>query len=365
MTTTLITGADGHVGRLMARWLLDHSDDELALFVRARDAASRDLKVRRLGNLAHSARCRLEFGDLRDDEPFRNIDARDVSGILHAAAITEFSIDRARARAVNVHGTARVLDFARRCRKLRRFGLVSTIYAAGLRCGYVGETSFDASTGFANHYEWSKWRTERLLQSYDDLPWQIYRVATILGEDESGLVVQQNAIHNTLRLLFYGLLSVIPGHPATRVYFVSSEYLANAVGCLYQQAGDHEIFHVSPGGDDAVTLAVLLDTVYDAFLDDRQFAHRGILKPLFCEREAFSSLVAGMQQFGGPLAQAIASVAPFAPQLFCDKHINIQQTERALDGLHRGDSQRLISAVSRNLVKQRWGLRGAQHGNQS
>jgi nucleoside-diphosphate-sugar epimerase len=350
MSVTLITGADGHIGKALAAWLLENSDDELLLFVRGEQREQ-------LGALATDERCRVVRGDLRDAEPFSAIGKAQVNGILHCAAVTDFGVDRDTAQAVNVDGTDKLIRFAASCSGLRRFGFVSSLYAAGLRDGAIEEAACDDSAPFANHYEWSKWEAEKLLRNSQGLPWQIYRVATILGEDASGAVVQQNVIHNTLRLLYYGLLSVIPGDPDTRVYMVTTEFVRYAIGRLFLDANDHETFHISDDGDSAMTLGAIADAVHETFLEDPRFAKQRILKPLFCDRESFDTLVQGIGEFGGAVSQALESVAPFAPQLYSDKDVRTIRSTGALSGMRTPDSNALLSAVSSHLVETRWGLK--------
>lgn len=360
MSTTLITGADGHVGTAVAHWLLRHSDRDLLLFVRAADEAERAAKRDKLKALLGDPRCRVVYGDLRSDEPFSKIAADEVGDILHSAAVTSFAVDRQTAAEVNVDGTSKLIAFAASCPGLRRLGLVSSLYAAGLRSGIVAEDVFDTAAPFANHYEWSKWSAEALLHERRELPWQIYRVATILGEDAGGTVVQQNVIHNTLRLLYYGLLSVIPGNPDTRVYMVTTRFVASAIGRLFLEGKDQGIFHVSDAGDDAITLGAMTDLVYESFLRDSRFARQRILKPLFCDQESFDTLVESVGQFGGSMSQALDSVAPFAPQLYSDKHVQTKRTTDALGGLRTPKSSDLMRAVSDYLVETRWGLKSAE-----
>lgn len=356
MTATLITGADGHLGQAAARSLLKHGDQQLLLYVRARDEVERAAKLVKLGDLARERRCRVVYGELASASPFTEVDADSVTGIVHAAAATSFAIDKDTARNVNVDGTAKVIEFADRCRSLRRFGFVSTLYAAGLRDGDIDEQPLDGTAPFANHYERSKWRAERLLYGRPDIPWQIYRVGTILGEDESGVVVQQNAVHNTLRLLYYGLLSVVPGDPQARVYFATSAFAADAIAKLFSADETRAIYHVADSGDDAMTLEALADTVYRTFLEDPAFARGRILKPLYCDRAAFDTLVGGAKRFGSAMSQALDSVAPFAPQLYHDKNFTTGRLSSALDGSRSPDPTRLLTAVARHLVATRWGL---------
>jgi nucleoside-diphosphate-sugar epimerase len=357
MNAVLITGADGHVGRALARRLLEVSDGTLLLYVRAADAGERRAKRQKLGSLALNPRCRIVFGDLRERAPFTSVNPDEVTGILHCAAAIDFAVDRPTATAINIEGTEKALAFAGRCSRLRRFGLVSTLYAAGLRDGLIAEAPFDEARAYANHYEWSKWRAECLVLQRTQLPWQIYRLATLIGENGDGIVVQHNAIHNTLRLLYYGLLSVLPGNAATRVYLATTEFIASAIGGLFLRGDERGIFHLSDAGNDALTLGKLADIAYEAFLAEPAFARRQILKPLFCDHESFAALVDAAGRFGVPVSQALQSVAPFARQLYSNKDVQTARTCRALGQRRDHDPQRLAAAVARYLVRTRWGLR--------
>ncbi|MDZ7769629.1 MAG: SDR family oxidoreductase [Woeseiaceae bacterium] len=358
MTTTLITGGDGHIGRALARRLLDNGDSKLLLFVRAANADEWKCKRDRLGTLASDPRCRVHLGDLLDDEPFATVDTSDITAIFHCAARIDFNVERASAVAVNIDGTEKTLAFAARCDKLRRFGLVSSLYAAGLRDGALHEVPFEEAPAYANHYEWSKWQAECLVMQQPELPWQIYRLSTVAGDDASGLVSQQNAIHNTLRLLYYGLLSVLPGHRDTRVYTVTTEFVTRAIDSLHRRGERRAIYHLSDAGSDAVTLGELTGIAYAAFLDDPAFARRRVLPPLFCGHEDFADLVAGAERFGGAVAQSLQSIAPFARQLYSDKDVRTEQSTRSLRGERTPDAHRLLDHVARRLVQTRWGLRG-------
>jgi len=357
MATTLITGADGHIGSGLVRWLLEHSDHELVLGVRARTESELQTKRRNLGALLDDPRCEIVASDFTMDNPLSALDAARVTDILHCAAATSFTIDRETAEATNFRGTEKLLEFAARCPRLERVGLVSTIYSAGLREGRVLEQPLAEAEEFANNYEWSKWKSEQLLEKFSSLPWQIYRMSTVLAEDASGRVVRQNVVHNTLRLLFYGLLSIVPGAPSTRVYFVTADFACEAIGRLFLEAERGRIYHVSDDGDRAIRLSDMIDIVYDAFRENAEFAKSRILKPLFCDWQAFETLIEGSSRFGSVISQALDSVAPFAPQLYRDKDVDTTRCTDALDGLRSPEPGQLMTLVSRNLVSKRWGLK--------
>jgi nucleoside-diphosphate-sugar epimerase len=127
----LITGADGYLGRRIARRLRD-AGMPLLLWVRAtsgaelerkRAALDAELSEPRRDGMdtdsagtgpcgAASAAIRFASGDLAATEPFDGIDPDSVRLIVHTAAVTRFNVDEETARRVNVDGTAKLLRFA-------------------------------------------------------------------------------------------------------------------------------------------------------------------------------------------------------------------------------------------------------------
>ncbi len=352
MSLIVITGADGHLGQALATDLLDRTESRLALFCRGDDEPARARKLTRLGRLAGNPRCQVIFGDLDSLEPMAELAREDIRYVVHCAAATDFGVVRELAQRVNVDGTQRVVDFARACPNLERFVFPGSLYAAGLREGSVSEEFLEEPAEFANHYEWSKWEAERILQAADDLPWQIYRVGTILCDDISGRVSQFNVIHNTLSLLYYGLLSVVPGAADTRVYITTTD---STVATIVQQMHDGEdrrILNVTNPGDLSLSLRDLLDRVYDAFMRDERFAKHGVLKPLFCDWESFETLAQSIDSFGGAMAQSLKSIFPFARQLFSDKDVQVSTQDVYGSTADVGD---LIDATCDYLTATRWG----------
>jgi nucleoside-diphosphate-sugar epimerase len=278
-----------------------------------------------------------------------------VSHIVHAAAVTTFGIDKATATAVNVRGTDRVIEFARRCPDLERLVLLSTLYTAGTATGEVAEEPrHPADNGrFANHYEWSKHMAER--RTLDcGLPVTIARVATIAADGDSGHVGQFNAVHNTLKLIYYGLLSLLPGDPATPVALVTANLAVDATMALL--TADPGIYHLCPDPDQTLTLGQLMDTTFAIFERDPGFARRGILRPLPVDEAAFADLLAGIRGLRrGPVHDALESVAPFAAQLYRPKVFSNVRLRKAWPAYQAADPVQLVSATVSYLVATRWG----------
>lgn len=340
----LITGADGYLGSRLARRLLETTDASLVLWGhRPRESPSNRVEIR--------------AGDLADADPFSGIDPRSLRSIVHTAAVIRFNVERDLAERVNLGGTRKVLELASRCPNLESFVLTSSLYACGLRSGAIEERRFDDRADFSNHYEWSKWASEELLQTeFASLPWKIARVATVIADDASGTVSQQNSFHNTLKLLYFGLLSILPGKPEVRPYFVTGDFASEALAAILERGERGSIFHVARTRNETATLGRLVDIAFEAFLEDPGFRARRLLKPLFCDAEAFDLLVQGIDDAGGEIVrQALASVAPFAKQLFLEKDVRNERLASLVGEYRTLDPEALLRNTCRRLVATRFG----------
>lgn len=360
MNGILITGADGYLGRSIASWLLDHSDCRLTLWIRAREPGTisvrREALARDLGTDRFRSRCRIVTGDLRQAQPFSGIDPKAIEGIIHCAAVTDFGVTGQLADAVNLEGCRRLLHWARDCQSLYCLALLSTLYVDGLADGTLHELPVHAPGIFANHYERSKWRAEDLLVSeFADLPWQIHRVATVIAADASGRVIQYNVVHNTLKLLYYGLLAVIPGAPATRINLTTGAFAAEACSRLLLHGGCRQVYHISDDGSEALTLGALLGRVYDVYQQDRHFRQLGVLRPMFCDYRSFTGLQQGAGDFSEVIGQALDSIAPFARQLYRDRAVATVKTRAALPGWAPPSGDQVLAPMCRHLIASRWG----------
>jgi nucleoside-diphosphate-sugar epimerase len=351
----LITGANGYVGGLLARRYLDRTDRALVLCARDAPGAGSEPPAR-----ASAGRVRHLVADLSTPAAFAGVDQqlRDrIVEIVHCAALTRFDLEAAPAQRVNVHGTEQVLRLATRCPNLESLGLVSTVYSSGLRAGRILEQAHDGTAGFANLYEWSKWAAEELLLSrYAGLPARILRLATVIADDDTGTVTQQNAFHTTLKLYFHGLLSLIPGRPSTPLYFVTGDFVARAVLELTDPRRPNGIYHVTHGRGDSLTLDEAISVAFEVFGSVEEFRRKRILRPLTVDRESFEVLAAGMTSLsGGLVGRALSSVAPFARQLYVTKELDNTQLRAALRAYSAPDPELLVRRTCESLVRTRWG----------
>ena len=360
LSRILITGADGYLGRAITRALLEHAEHELILWCHARDEATTRRKRSELLSLQGiEDRASWVNGDLGDQDPFAGIDAADITHIVHTAGVVRFNVDHDQALQINVEGTRRLAQFARQCPRLQHLLLLGSLYSVGTTEGTITEDPLPAPIGFANDYEWSKHEAEQLLAGpYPDLPASVLRVGTVIADDETGVVSEFNVIHNCLRLFFYGLLTVLPGDAETPVYVVTRSLIAQTTATILLQSPPGHTYHLVPDATGLLTLGQMLDVVYDAFGQDPEFRQARILRPLLSNQQAFDALCESVGRFGGPVLQeAVASIRPFAPQLFSRKHFRNTRMRSVIGPWGDPDGQTLMRNTAGFLARTRWGMR--------
>ena len=357
--TILVTGATGYLGSRIIKRLLDSSSYRLAVLIRSQGMQKADERFAEfLRNFPEQkARIELVQGDLDSDLVLDSELQKRIGKIVHCAAVTRFNITEKLADEVNILGGSRLLEFARTCKNLQNFIYISSVYAAGLKEGLISESYVADPCGFANHYERSKWKVEDLLQNqYSDLPWTVMRVATILSEDESGQVYQYNAVHNTLKLLYYGLISIVPGVSTAPVYLVQATPTVKAICDLLDKNILHRYLHICDPERDQLSLGHLLDQTMKCFLSDSAFRKRGIKRPLFVDYAAFDALSSTVGQFGGKvLSEASDSISPFAKQLYIQKSFASNKLATLGVDYKPHPVRQVFSATIQQLVNTKWG----------
>ena len=356
MKRLLITGGGGYLGQAIAREAIARGRSVL-LYLHARDAAEGATKQAAVEAAFPEAGERLAFtfGSMRDEEPFAHLDPTSLSGVVHAAAIIRFNVAAEDADDVNIAGTRKAIAFARRCPDLEAFTLVSSLYATGLMAGTVPEALVDEPR-FANHYERSKWASEHLLADVTDLPWRICRVATVMADDESGVYTQVNAVHNTLRLLYYGLISVVPGDPETPVYLVTGQFVGQAIASMLDVPAAGQVYHIAHPRACNPTLGEVLDLAFETFAEDPTFVRRRVMRPLMTDLEGFEALASGISGFAGSVVgQSMGTLSPFAPQLYVAKDFATTRLQADFPGYMPMDGKAVIRGVLRHGVRTRFG----------
>jgi nucleoside-diphosphate-sugar epimerase len=355
----LITGGTGYLAQQIAARYLMEDRFQVVLWVHARDDAERAERKRRVAAKFGDDAKRLvvHYGDLQESAPFAGLDPAGIEQIVHTAAVIRFNVDRDTADQVNVRGTRKLLDFARHCTHLERLGFFSSLYASGLAGGTLPEGRFAAKLGHANHYEWSKWAAEELLfTEYPDLPWHILRVGTIIADGVDGVVTQHNAVHNTLKLFFYGLLPMVPGLPDTPLYLATGGFVARAAVDCMKTRGGAPVYHLTHDRSHAVRLGEFLDIAHKEFSRHASFAARRVLKPLYADYESFDMLASSVSRLSGSIVtQALSTVSPFAAQLFVDKDIRADHVQGGVTTATLPDVSTVVQRTCQHLATMGWG----------
>jgi thioester reductase-like protein len=246
----LLTGATGFVGMAVLARLLA-AGHEVHCLVRATDDDDAEARLRAILNRVQAPSTgrtvavagdltapRLGLGDRHDELAAR------VGSIIHSAASVAFDLPIDEARAINVEGTQRVLDFAAAVPDLQRMTYVSTAYVAGNRRGTVYEDDREPSR-FRNSYERSKHEAEAVVRAAD-VPWTIVRPSIVVGETTTGWTASFNVLYAPLRAFSAGAYPLIPARRRAPVDIVPVDYVADAVAALAEHPeADRGTFHLT------------------------------------------------------------------------------------------------------------------------
>jgi NAD(P)-dependent dehydrogenase (short-subunit alcohol dehydrogenase family) len=307
VTTYLVTGGTGFVGRHVVERLLERPDAEVLLLVRRQSLAKLDALTAtwpRAGSLVPLV------GDLTD--PLLGLSSEDrdrlrgtVDHLVHLAALYDMTADEETDRRVNIGGTQEALAAASDLR-VGRFHHVSSVAVAGDYDGRFTEAMFDEGQRLPSAYHRTKFEAERLVREQRDLPWRIYRPAIVVGHSRTGVMDKVDGPYYffpslaTLAELPAALPLVAPDLGDTNV--VPVDFVATAlVELLHRDGLDGQAFHLV-----APKPQRLLDVV-NAFA--RSAGAPTVAVPI--DRRVVSPVVAAGQALLGRLPGA-AEVAGFA-----------------------------------------------------
>ena len=187
--TALVTGFPGFIGeRLLPRLIELHPGVEFVCLVQARFKDQAQAALKRLG--LDPSRASLVEGDITLDGLGIESSARTallprLQSVFHLAAVYDLGVAEEFARKVNVTGTRNMIAFAKAAPGFKRFHHVSTAYVSGTFEGTFRETDLDRGQGFKNHYESTKYESEKdVVQS--GLPFTVYRPGVVWGDSRTG-----------------------------------------------------------------------------------------------------------------------------------------------------------------------------------
>ncbi|HEX7353634.1 MAG TPA: SDR family oxidoreductase [Mycobacteriales bacterium] len=253
MTTYLVTGATGFLGRRLVPLLLArHREDDPVRVL----ALTREASVGRLAALASTweggERVEPLAGDLtapRLGLPAARI--RQLTGavdhVVHLAAVYDMTADAATTERANIDGTRAVVDLANAI-SAGHLHHVSSIAVGGEFAGVFTEDMFDVGQALTSPYHRSKYEAERIVRDEATVPWRVYRPSVVVGDSRTGEMDKVDGPYYT-----FGVLArlrrlppvpwVAPDLGDTNV--VPVDYVVGAMDYLMHEAGlDGRAFHL-------------------------------------------------------------------------------------------------------------------------
>ena len=239
-----LTGATGFLGMEVLARLLEAGDREVLALVRARRrrggrAAARRRAGHAVGRPGAVPRARDRRARRRHAagaRPRRRAATRwpsSAHAVLHCAASISFDLPLPEARAINVDGTSRVLDFALEAQArggLERFLHVSTAYVSGRHEGAFRERQLDTGQSFRNTYEQTKADAEQIVAMARELGPAIARPSIVDGRERLRLDARRSTSSTGRCSAFSrGLFKELPALPTGRVDIVPVDYVADGL----------------------------------------------------------------------------------------------------------------------------------------
>ncbi|HYM12883.1 MAG TPA: SDR family oxidoreductase [Bryobacterales bacterium] len=260
----LLTGATGLLGReLLDRLRAARPDRRIVALTRRQEKAA---ELSRISGLTALEADLMRPGLGLDGVTLQHL-RNSVTEILHCAAETRFGLPIEEARAANVGSTENLLQVARGCRRLQKFGHVSTVYVAGRAAGRVPEAPFRHSDGFLNTYQQSKYEAEELvIRAMSDLPLAVFRLSSVIGDSATGQVRQFNHVHQLLRVLPRNVLAVAPCDPAAPIDLIPSDWASSSLACLFDSRFvPGRIYQLCAGQQASLTAGQMIDLTAGIF----------------------------------------------------------------------------------------------------
>ena len=261
--TVLVTGATGLVGTEVVAQLLETTNSNIYVLVRAQSEEEAAARLRALwwgdATLVNAIGKRVHpiTGDIT--KPLETLHI-DITHVIHCAAETGVQKSRRELRHINIDGTRHVVRMAELLPHLQRFIHVSTAYVAGTQSGVITEEA-PLTTGFYSQYEQSKAEAEQIVRAAT-VPYIICRPGMIVGNSKTGRTRNFNTIYYVLKLMLLGKLPVLPVEPDMPLNLVPGDYVADCVLIVsFAEKAEGKAFHLTCPREKAPRAKELADTV--------------------------------------------------------------------------------------------------------
>jgi nucleoside-diphosphate-sugar epimerase len=234
--TVLLTGASGVIGRAVAEELRDCHVIGLV---------GSDPRVPEVDEVLCADLAQPLLGL---PEPTWDDLAGRVDVVIHSGALTLWGQPEERYREINVEGTRRVLELARRARA--PVCLISTCFVRALELGAQGRLS---PGNVVAPYIRSKLAAECLV-SDSGLPYSVFRPTNLVGDSRTGASSRPQIVQTMSDWFCRGKAPYFPAHPGNLVDVVSLDVTAIAVAQAVRTGTVGGPYWITSGAD-AMTVA--------------------------------------------------------------------------------------------------------------
>ncbi|MHB8507431.1 MAG: SDR family oxidoreductase [Candidatus Dormibacteria bacterium] len=251
MTTYLVTGATGFIGRNFLAELL-RRDGDIHVLVRPQSLRKLDDVLARVPGA--TGRVKAVQGDItRAELGMRDADRHHLSGaeIYHLAAVYDLEADEEANRLANVEGTRNVVAFANSIGAARLHHVSSIAVAGGKSRGAFTEEMFAEGQELDHPYYSTKYEAERIVREESRVPFRVYRPGLVIGSSVTGEADRIDGPYYAFKII-HRLRSTLPewfplvGPEGNALNLVPVDYVARVLDHVGHRPGlDGQTFHIT------------------------------------------------------------------------------------------------------------------------
>lgn len=285
MKSYFLTGATGVIGSAIVPLLLEDSETEVTLLVRAAGEEELAGRMRELvqfwgfaGQPRKLARLKPARGDVTaarfglPEAEYEALAGR-CTHVIHCAGTVRMNLPIEAARRSAVDSVREILALARRIAadgRLAKVEVVSTVGIAGKRPGALPERWIGEGRAYHNTYEQAKSEAEDLVREAlegEGLPITLHRPSMVIGDSRDGRIPHFQIFYFICEFLSgRKTLGLYPDFEAVQLDIIPCDTVARAiVSASREPASAGRIFHLSSGPGLAPRIEDLKRSVREAF----------------------------------------------------------------------------------------------------